>query len=58
MYATFSQKIREDSDFKADWSVISKWDESLRYNNGTNEADVHSFLTSIKNTIKWLEQYL
>lgn len=44
--------------FGADWSVISKWDENLRYSTGTNKADVESFLLSIKNMISWLQQYL
>ena len=58
LYTEFSNKIITDLVFGADWSVISKWDESLRYSTGTNEADVNSFLQSIKNMIQWLQQYL
>jgi HEPN domain-containing protein len=58
LYTEFSEKIITDLVFGADWSVISKWDESLRYSTGTNEADVKSFLQSIKNMIQWLQQYL
>ena len=58
LYTEFSEKIITDLVFGADWSVISKWDESLRYSIGTNEADVKSFLQSIKNMIQWLQQYL
>ena len=58
LYSEFSNKIMSDLLFGADWSVISKWDESLRYSTGTNKADVESFLQSIKNMILWLQQYL
>ena len=58
LYTEFSNKIITDLVFGADWSVISKWDESLRYSTGTNEADAKSFLQSIKNMTSWLQQYL
>ncbi len=58
LYTEFSNKIITDLVFGADWSVISKWDENLRYSTGTNEADVKSFLQSIKNMIQWLQQFL
>jgi len=58
LYTEFKDKITNDLVFNADWSVISKWDESLRYSTGTNEADVKSFLQSIKNMIQWLQQFL
>ena len=58
LYTEFSNKITTDLVFGADWSVISKWDESLRYSTGTNKPDVDSFLQSIKNMILWLQQYL
>ena len=47
-----------DSEFEADWSIVSKCDESLRYSNGANEMVVISFIQSIKNIITWLKQYL
>jgi hypothetical protein len=58
LYTEFSEKIITDLVFGADWSVISKWDENLRYSTGTNETDVRSFLESIKNMIQWLQQFL
>ena len=58
LYTEFSNKIISDREFGADWSVISKWDESLRYSTGVNKEDVRSFIESIKNMIKWLQQYL
>lgn len=58
LYTEFSNNIITNLVFGADWSVISKWDESLRYSTGSNEADVKSFLQSIKNMIEWLQQYL
>ena len=58
LYTEFSNKITTDLVFGADWSVISKWDKSLRYSTGTNKPDVDSFLQSIKNMILWLQQYL
>lgn len=58
LYGEFSNKIATDLVFEADWSVISKWDENLRYSNGANQTDVISFITSIKNMKTWLQQYL
>lgn len=58
LFIEFSNKITDDLVFGADWSVISKWDESLRYSTGSNQADVESFLLSIKNMSSWLQNYL
>ncbi len=58
LYAEFSNKIVTDLVFGADWSVISKWDESLRYSTGSSKTDVESFIKSIKNMMLWLRQYL
>lgn len=58
LYTEFSNKITTDLVFGADWSVVSKWDEGLRYSTGTNKADVDSFIQSVKNMILWLQQYL
>lgn len=58
LYTEFSDKIAIDLVFGADWSIISKWDESLRYSTGANKADVESFIQSIKNMTLWLQQYL
>ena len=58
LYTVFAEKITTDLEFEADWSIVSKWDESLRYSNGVNEIDVKSFIGSIKNIITWLKQYL
>ena len=58
LFTEFSNKIITDLVFGGDWSVIGKWDESLRYSTGNNEADVKSFLQSIKNMIQWIHQYL
>ena len=58
LFIEFSNKITDDLVFGADWSVISKWDESLRYSTGSNQSDVESFLLSIKNMSSWLQNYL
>jgi hypothetical protein len=58
LYSEFSNNITTDFIFGADWSVISKWDEGLRYSTGTNKTDVESFIKSIKNMVLWLQQYL
>jgi HEPN domain-containing protein len=58
LYTVFAEKISTDLEFEADWSIVSKWDESLRYSTGVNEMDVKSFIQSIKNIITWLKQYL
>ena len=58
LYKEFESKIATDLTFSADWSVVSKWDESLRYVTGSNPQDVQSFINSIKNMMQWLTQYL
>lgn len=58
LYAAFSDKIITDLAFGADWSVISKWDENLRYATGNSKTDVASFIRSIENMMLWLKQYL
>ena len=58
LYMEFSKKIETDLVFGADWSVISKWDENLRYLDGGTKTDVDSFIQSIKNMMSWLLQYL
>jgi hypothetical protein len=58
LYTEFSTKIITDLVFGADWSVISKWDENLRYSAGSTKTDVESFIESIKNMMLWLRQYL
>ena len=58
LYTVFAEKITTDLEFEADWSIVSKWDESLRYSNGVSEMDVKSFIESVKNIITWLKQYL
>ena len=58
LYREFESKISTDLAFSADWSVVSKWDESLRYITGSNQQDVQSFINSIKNMMQWLAQYL
>lgn len=58
VYTEFSNLIAIDLTFKADWSIISKWDESLRYSTGAKKNDVESFMQSIKNMKSWLQQYL
>lgn len=58
LYSEFSNKIVSDLVFGADWSVISKWDESLRYSTNNSKTDVESFIQSIKNMMLWLKQYL
>ncbi len=58
LYSEFSNKIKNDLAFGADWSVISKWDENLRYSIGNTKTDVELFIQSIKNLMLWLRQYL
>lgn len=58
LYTIFSSKIASDASFKADWSIISTWEESVRYRIGKNKKDVESFIQSIKNMMLWLQQYL
>jgi len=58
LYTEFENKISNDLIFSADWSVVSKWDESLRYKTGNNQKDAQSFINSIKNMMRWLTQYL
>ena len=58
LYSILSDKIANDLAFNADWSIVSKWDESLRYSSGANSKDVQSFVESLKNIIQWLTRYL
>ena len=58
LYKEFESKIANDLTFSADWSVVSKWDESMRYATGSNSQDVQSFINSVKNMMQWLTQYL
>lgn len=58
LFTEFSNKIASDLVFGADWSVVSKWDENLRYTIGNKQKEVESFIESIKNMILWLKQYL
>ncbi len=58
LFTEFSDKIVTDLVFGADWSVISKWDENLRYSIGCTKTDVESFIQSIKNMVLWLRKYL
>jgi hypothetical protein len=57
LYSEFCAKTA-DLQFMGDWSVVSKWDESLRYSTGAKKPDVESFIESIKNMILWLKLYL
>lgn len=58
LYSAFENKIANDLVFSANWSVISKWDESLRYSTSTNQKDAEAFINSIKSMMQWLAQYL
>lgn len=58
LYSEFVNKIENDLTFSADWSVVSRWDESLRYSTGSNHKDVETFIESIKNMMQWLTQHL
>lgn len=60
LYVEFSKKLADLADlgFSADWSIVSNWDENLRYSNGSSKADVESFIASIKNINTWLTQFL
>ena len=57
LYSEFSTAIN-DLSFKADWSVISSWDESFRYKSGSTQSDAASFLASLKNMIVWLKKQI
>ncbi len=58
LYNEFMKNITTNNIFNSDWSVISKWDEQLRYSNNTTKGDVESFIQSVKNMTLWLRQYL
>ena len=57
LYSEFSKNASNFA-FSADWSIVSIWDENLRYSMGSKKADVESFIASIKNINKWLLQFL
>ncbi|MBC7425011.1 MAG: hypothetical protein H7321_00635 [Bacteroidia bacterium] len=60
LYSEFSKKLTDtaDLDFSADWSIVSNWDENLRYTTGSNKPEIESFIASLKNINKWLRKYL
>ncbi len=58
LYTELSNQIATDLSFKADWSIASKWDESLRHSQGVTQADTQIFIDSLKNIITWLQTYL
>lgn len=58
LFSEFENLLKSDPVFLGDWSVISKWDESLRYSTGANQKDVESFIQSIKNMKKWILTHL
>lgn len=58
LYSEFSSKISTDSQFVKDWSIISLWNESLRYCTGCSDTDAAQFIKSIKNMMSWLRLYL
>ena len=58
LYTEFSKKIENDVVFDSDWWVINKWDENVRYSKNRQQKEVESFISSIKNMAKWLQQYL
>jgi hypothetical protein len=45
-------------DFKKNWSIISKWNESSRYLTGKTETDAKEFISSIKVIKQWIQNYL
>lgn len=55
VFEQFTNKQIGDLAFSADWSIVSKWDEGLRYTSGANEADVKAFIRSIKSITTWLK---
>lgn len=58
LYKTISDKIGSEADFKSDWSVITNWCESLRYETGKNKSDTESFIKSIKEVAVWLKSII
>ena len=52
------EKMLSDNNFKKDWSRLDHWKEDARYNLGKQQKDVEQFIVSVKNTTKWIKNYL
>jgi hypothetical protein len=57
LYSEFNT-TQSDVTFKGHWYVIRNWDEGARYLTGRSSKDVGSFLTSIREIVKWIKKYL
>lgn len=57
IYPDFERTLRGPV-FKGHWSVVSKWNEDSRYLSGGTKADTENFITSVRESIKWIQQHL
>ena len=48
----------QDVEFNAHWSAIREWSEDARYSTGKENANVKTFLISVKTVSKWIEKHL
>ena len=58
LYTEFYFKVENDPVFESDWWVIMNWNEGVRYSKNRQQKEVASFISSIKNMVKWLQQHL
>jgi hypothetical protein len=57
LYPEFEIGLK-DANFKANWSIVSKWSEDCRYLTGRTGTEVEEFVTSIREISKWILKYL
>jgi hypothetical protein len=58
LFTQFKNQLSNNQEFNSDWSIVSKWNENSRYIVTQSMEDTEIFIQSIKNIIKWLQQFL
>ena len=58
IYGLFLLQLSSDQMFKANWSIVTQWNEDARYSLGKTEQDTKDFVTSIKEVAAWIRKHL
>ena len=58
LYSRISDALDNDATFVGHWNAASFWDESYRYQFGSNKRDATAFLEAIKYLSQWIQQFL
>lgn len=52
------ENLLGDPDFKVKWSILNKWNEKARYEDGRNPSEVKEFVTLAKQFCEWIQKHL